>query len=124
MLSKLINYMVYLETTTSVLIISDVHLGDKFCRRKDFSSWLSSIFESRKKGKLPYLRALIILGDFFDLIWNAVENLCSNNNFIEIYELLQAIRNKGIEIIFVLGNHEISTWGLYNWDFHTEKHRF
>jgi len=96
--------MVNLETATSVLVTSDVHLGDKFCRRDNFSNWLLSIFESRKKGKLPYLRALIILGDFFDLIWNAVENLCSNNNFIEIYELLQALRNNGIEIIFVLGN--------------------
>ena len=116
--------MVNLETATSVLVTSDVHLGDKFCRRDNFSNWLLSIFESRKKGKLPYLRALIILGDFFDLIWNAVENLCSNNNFIEIYELLQALRNNGIEIIFVLGNHEISTWGFYNWEFSHRKKSF
>lgn len=116
--------MLYLERITSVIVISDVHLGDIYCRIEDISYFLSSIVENRISGKLPYLRALVILGDFFDLIWSTCENLCCNNKFIEIYELLQAIRNNGVEIIITLGNHEISTWGYYNIEFKKRKISF
>ncbi len=73
---------------------------------------------------LPYLKALVILGDFFDLIWNTIENLCSNKVFVDIYNILQAINNNGVEIIFALGNHEIPTGGFYNFEFEKRKKDF
>ena len=116
--------MIYFEIITSVLVVSDVHLGDKFCKREDFSYFLSSILESRIYGKLPSLRALVILGDFFDFIWSTCENLCNNNIFVEIYELLQAIKNNCVDIIISLGNHEISIWVFYNIEFEKRKIAF
>lgn len=116
--------MSYFEKYSSIIVISDIHLGDKYSRKREFYNFLSSIIENRRNGNLPYLKALVILGDFFDFIWSSIEYLCENNEFIEIYASLQTLKYNGIEIILALGNHEIATWGFYNLLFEKRKMEF
>ncbi len=116
--------MFHIDNSASILVLSDVHLGDIYCRRDEFSKFLSNILESRMSGKIPYLRALVFLGDFFDLIWNTIENLASSKEFMDIYSILQAINNNDVEIIIALGNHEIPTGGFYNIEFEKRKKVF
>jgi len=113
-----------IDNSAMILVLSDVHLGDIYCRRDEFLKFLLIILEFRKSGKLPHLRAIVILGDFFDFAWSTIENLVWNRQFTEIYDILQAINNKGVEIIIALGNHEISTRGFYNIEFEDRKKRF
>lgn len=116
--------MSHFEKTASVIVVSDIHLGDKYGRTREFYNFLSSIIEDHKNGRLPDFQVLVILGDFFDFIWRSIENLCENNEFIEIYALLQTLKYDGIDIILVLGNHEIATWGFYNLLFEKRKKEF
>ncbi|NVM34298.1 MAG: metallophosphoesterase [Candidatus Lokiarchaeota archaeon] len=116
--------MIHIDNDTLILVLSDVHLGDIYCRRDDFLSFLSFIHESRVSGNLQHLRALVILGDFFDLIWSTIENLSNNKDFNKIYNILQAIRNNSVEIVIALGNHEIPTGGFYNLEFEERKMLF
>ena len=116
--------MFHIDNSTLILVLSDVHLGDIYCRRDEFFNFLSIILESRMKGKIPHLRALVILGDFFDLIWSTIENLSWSKEFTDIYNILQTIKNNGIDIIIALGNHEIPTGGFYNLEFEKRKKVF
>ena len=52
---------------------------------------------------------LIILEDFFDLLATSFEDLCSNEQYFQIYNELDQIKKQKIEVILTLGNHEIST---------------
>lgn len=109
---------------TSIIITSDVHLGSLYCREDDFKSFLEIILSERKRDNLPHLKALVFLGDFFDVMRTSYRDLCVNRQFTEIYDLLRDINRSSVSIVFVLGNHEISTGGLYNRFFKSRRKEF
>ena len=106
------------------IVISDVHIGHELCRIREFTAFLRDILQSKVNNKLPFLRALIILGDLFDLNATSYDDLCSNNQYFNIYNTLDEIKNNNVEIILVLGNHEIFTSGFYNLWFSWRKRQF
>ena len=107
-----------------VIITSDIHLGDLYCKTSKFEQFLTNLLQDIERGNLSQLKTLIILGDTFDLIINTFWNLCNNPEYRRIYALLQSIKNQGVYIVFVLGNHEIPTKGSYNWYFKLRKREF
>lgn len=107
-----------------VIVISDIHLGDLYCKISEFELFLIDLLQDIVRGNLPQLKTFIILGDTFDIIMNTFRNLCNNPEFKRIYDLLYTIKNQGVYIVFVLGNHEIPTTGFYNWDFELRKREF
>ncbi len=71
------------------------------------------------------LKALIILGDFFDLCTELPKTLLDNEDIGKIFNLLLDLRDKlNINLIFVLGNHEIPVTGNYNDKFQQRKIKF
>ena len=109
---------------TLAIIISDVHLGDIYCKLDEFEFFLSRLLKRIQHGDLPYLKTVILLGDFFDIIMTSVWDLCNNQKYIRIYEILQKINYHDILTVFVLGNHEIYTTGFYNFYFNFRKKKF
>jgi UDP-2,3-diacylglucosamine pyrophosphatase LpxH len=69
------------------------------------------------------LKALIILGDFIDLCTDLPETLLEREKIQEIFTLLLAIKKK-LNLIFVLGNHEIPVTGDYDEKFKGRKIKF
>ncbi len=116
--------MLLFDRNAIIIVVSDIHLGDIYCMLDKFELFLSELLQKIQFGNLPYFKTLIILGDFFDIIVNSFWKLCTNQKYIRIYELLQAINLNGIIIVFVLGNHEIYTTGLYNTYFNYRKKKF
>ncbi len=108
------------------ITISDTHLGATGFHRTQFNDFLSDILSNRIRAfdsiiSIDNIKHLIILGDFFDLMMEIPAYL--DNDFQEIYEQLKNIRNKGIEVTHVLGNHEISVSGDYNAKFTDRKNK-
>ncbi|MHA1439478.1 MAG: metallophosphoesterase [Promethearchaeota archaeon] len=116
--------MISFNRNSLAIVISDIHLGDMYCDIDKFESFLDQLLQDLKRGNLPSLETLIILGDTFDIIMNTFWNLCNSPEFIRIYDRIQAIKDNGVFIVFVLGNHEISTVGYYNRVFKIRKRDF
>ncbi len=116
--------MISFNRKSLVIVTSDIHLGDLYCKTNEFEQVLTNLLQDIERGNLPQLKALIILGDTFDLIMNTSQNLCKKPEFKRIYDLLSTINNQGVCIVFVLGNHEIPTTGSYNWVFKQRKREF
>ena len=116
--------MLSINKNALAIVISDVHLGDLFCKFNEFELFLDNLLKNKIQGNFPYLRALILLGDTFDIIMNTFWNLCNGPEFRNIFYLLNSINNNGIDVVIVLGNHEISTTGSYNLLFESRKNEF
>ena len=69
------------------------------------------------------LQALIILGDFIDLCMDVPERILKRKKIQEIFTLLLDIK-KSINLIFVLGNHEIPVTGDYDEKFKRREQKF
>ena len=118
--------MIDFNRNVLAIIVSDIHIGNEFSRIEEFKNFLKEILRMKRNNQLPFLRALIILGDLFDLMATSFEDLCSkhNNEYFSIYNAFDKIKNNGIEVILVLGNHEISTSTFYNYFFSARKIEF
>lgn len=108
------------EINPKILVVSDVHLGALDCEKDLFIQFLRKII-NRKFGN--ELRALLILGDFIDLCTDIPKTLLEREQIQEIFTLLLEIK-RNINLIFVLGNHEIPVTGDYDEKFkrRTEKY--
>lgn len=105
-----------------ILVVSDVHLGAMKSKLGLFHKYLENI-KDEAYGRS--LKALIILGDFFDLCTELPKTLLDNTNIAKILNLLLEIRDTlKISLIFVLGNHEIPVTGNYNKKFNQRKKKF
>lgn len=109
-----------IEFNSKILIVSDVHLGALKNELELFQDFLNDI-NSGEFGK--DLQAVIILGDFFDLITENPKTLLNNNQILKILKSLRTIQQEK-NLIFVLGNHEIPVIGNYDKRFNSRKTRF
>ena len=94
---------------TPLFIVSDNHfqrLDTEFekDRRERFYSLLDHI---KERGG-----TLIIGGDFFDF-WFDYKGYVPSE-FVEIFERLKDLKNHGIEIYYILGNHDYWDFGFFN----------
>ncbi|MFX1572991.1 MAG: metallophosphoesterase [Promethearchaeota archaeon] len=103
-----------------ILIASDIHLGSLDCERDLFIQFLRSIINGEFGNDL---QALIILGDFIDLCTDTPIALLKREKVQDIFTLLLKIKNN-MNLIFVLGNHEIPVIGDYDEKFERRKRKF
>ena len=95
-----------IDENTMVLVVSDQHLGALQSKDEEFKAFLDEIINRRDNSSLKKLKALLILGDFFDLIMDTYKGI--SIEFKEIFNRLDTLIEDGIHVITTLGNHEIS----------------
>jgi len=108
------------ETKPKILIASDIHLGSLDSERELFIQFLKDIINGEFGEEI---QALIILGDFIDLCMDVPERILKREKIQEIFTLLLDIK-KQINLIFVLGNHEIPVTGDYDEKFKRREYKF
>ncbi len=108
------------EIKPKILVVSDVHLGSLDCERDLFIQFLTRIVNGEFGNEL---QALMILGDFIDLCTDLPQTLLRRKKVQKIFALLLEIKKK-MNLIFLLGNHEIPVTGLYDEKFERRKKKF
>ncbi len=87
--------------------VSDVHLGldykNPVAREKRFASFLNGLPENTK--------ALYLLGDIFDF-WYEYRNVVPRK-FTRTLGALASLVDRGVEVYFFNGNHDIWTYGFF-----------
>ncbi|KKN12285.1 hypothetical protein LCGC14_1017970 [marine sediment metagenome] len=90
-------------------------MGAIHSKESFFDLFLSSLLYRLKNEDLPKLKALIILGDFFDLIMDSYEDLLEFGVYRSILDQFETLHQmEDFHLIFALGNHEIPLIGDYN----------
>jgi len=108
------------EINPKILVVSDIHLGSLDSEKDLFIQFLRKIVNGEFETEL---RALIILGDFIDLCTDLPKTLLKREQIQEIFTLLLEIK-RNINLIFVLGNHEIPVTGDYDEKFKRRKEKY
>ncbi|MFW9988247.1 MAG: metallophosphoesterase, partial [Candidatus Odinarchaeota archaeon] len=108
------------ETKPKILIVSDIHLGSLDCERDLFIQFLQNIISGDFGNEL---QALVILGDFIDLCMDVPKRLIKREKVQKIFNLLLDIK-KSINLVIVLGNHEIPVTGDYDEKFRRRELKF
>ncbi|MFX1346103.1 MAG: metallophosphoesterase [Promethearchaeota archaeon] len=107
-------------TNPIILVVSDIHLGSLDSEKDLFIQFLRKVMNGEYGTEL---KALLILGDFIDLCTDTPETLLKRKQIQEIFTLLLEIK-KEINIVFILGNHEIPVTGDYDEKFRRRKEKF
>lgn len=100
-------------TNPFVLILSDIHLGACDNLHEQFYKFLQLINQKIENKLISFLKVIIITGDFLDVMVDDCENLCKNPLHQNIFKEINLLLEKNIEIIFILGNHEIAVTGNF-----------
>jgi UDP-2,3-diacylglucosamine pyrophosphatase LpxH len=108
------------EIKPRILVVSDVHLGSLNIKEDLFIQFLNRIINGEFGNEL---QAFIILGDFIDLCTDLPQTLLSRKNIQEILNLILEIKKK-MNLIFLLGNHEIPVTGNLDEKFERRKKKF
>ncbi|MFX0080829.1 MAG: metallophosphoesterase [Candidatus Hodarchaeota archaeon] len=108
------------EINPIILVISDIHLGSLDSEKDLFLRFLKKIINGEFGTEL---KALLILGDFIDLCTDIPETLLKRPQIQEIFTLLLEIKTD-MNLIFILGNHEIPVTGDYDEKFKHRKEKF
>jgi len=108
------------ENKPKILVVSDVHLGSLDSERGLFIQFLKSVINGEFGSEL---QALIILGDFIDLCADIPRTILKRKKNQEIFKLLLEIKEK-MELVFLLGNHEIPVTGDLDEKFARRKKKF
>ncbi|MHA2007365.1 MAG: metallophosphoesterase [Promethearchaeota archaeon] len=108
------------ENKPIILVLSDVHLGSLGSEKNLFIQFLSRIINGEYGNEL---QALIILGDFIDLCMDIPRTLLKRKKIQKIFTLLLEIKKK-MNLVFLLGNHEIPVTGDYDEKFERRKKKF
>ncbi len=103
-----------------ILVVSDVHLGALDSQKNLFIQFLNRIINGEFGNEL---QAFIILGDFIDLVTDIPRTLLRRKKIQKIFTLLLEIKKK-INLIFLLGNHEIPVTGVFDDKFERRKKKF
>ena len=80
------------------LAVSDVHIGYDKSDAGEFRKFLGKIMEMKD------LNALVICGDLFDMWRRDIAGVLIEN--IDILQNLQELRSRGVDVIYVVGNHD------------------
>ena len=108
------------EIKPIILIVSDIHVGSLDCEIDLFIQFLRKIINGVFGNEL---QTLIIMGDFLDLCTDVPANLLQDENVQEIFTLLLKIK-ESLNLIFLLGNHEIPVTGDYDEKFKRREKKF
>ncbi|MHA1985399.1 MAG: metallophosphoesterase [Promethearchaeota archaeon] len=108
------------EIKPKILVVSDVHLGSFNIEEDLFIQFLNRIINGEFGNEL---QALIILGDFVDLCTDLPRTILGSKKVKEIFTLLLEIKKK-MNLVFLLGNHEIPVTGNYDNKFEHRKKKF
>ena len=107
--------MTQVESDPVIVVLSDVHLGASKSQSLILYDFLMDIYKKRYRKNV---KAIIIIGDFFDICMDNYSNI--ENDYKYIFDIFRSIK-ESIPIIFCLGNHEIQVSG--NLDKNYKKHR-
>ncbi|MHA2473137.1 MAG: metallophosphoesterase, partial [Promethearchaeota archaeon] len=108
------------EINPKILVVSDVHLGSFNIKEDLFIQFLNGIINGEFGNEL---QTFLILGDFVDLCTDLPRTLMERKKVQEILTLLLEIKKK-INLVFLLGNHEIPVVGNYDKKFESRKKKF
>ena len=108
------------ELKPKILVVSDIHLGSLDSEKDLFIQFLNRIINGEFGNEL---QAFMILGDFIDLCTDLPRTLLSRKKIQEIFKLLLEIKKK-MNLVFLLGNHEIPVTGNYDKKFERRKEKF
>ena len=100
-----------------LLLTSDVHLGSYLTRPLEFKQFLDNFI---RNDNYQFVKKFAILGDLLELILNDISVIMNDNEIKQIFNLLREITNTGVELHYILGNHDITFIG----DFEEEKESF
>jgi len=116
---------VKIDKNAMVLLASDVHMGAIRTNITLFNDFLTNIIGGLKVEYLKNLKALIILGDCFDIIMDNYEDFYEHKLYNDILNKFNILHEmKDFELIFALGNHEVSVKDDYDKNFLIEKSSF
>ena len=108
------------ENKPKILVVSDVHLGSLDSEKGLFIQFLKRVVNGEFGSEL---QVLIILGDFIDLCTDLPRTLLARKKIQEIFKLLLEIKEK-MELVFLLGNHEIPVSGDFDEKFERRKKKY
>ncbi len=100
-----------------LLLTSDIHLGSYLTRPLVFKQFLENFMRDRDYQSV---KKIVLLGDLLELMLNDISLIMKNNEIRQIFNLLNEISNTGVELHYILGNHDIAFFG----DFEDEKELF
>ena len=100
-----------------LLLTSDVHLGSYLTRPLEFKQFLDNFI---RNDNYQFVKKFVILGDLLELILNDINVIMNDNEIKQIFNLLREITNTGVELHYILGNHDITFIG----DFEEERESF
>ena len=123
-----------LKDDVMIIVLSDVHIGASVHHQETLIEVLD---ELKVKAKGTQLKVLIILGDFFDVIFESIRDYCKTpysgpidvlrdktKNYQTIFDLMTDLTEIGIKIFFTLGNHEIKIISNMDKNFSSRKIKF
>ncbi|HEC40155.1 hypothetical protein LCGC14_0917660 [marine sediment metagenome] len=100
-----------------LLLTSDIHLGSNLTRLPEFRQFLDNFI---RNDNYQFVKKIVFLGDLLELMLNDISVIMNDNEIRQIFNLLRKISNTGVELHYILGNHDISFIG----DFEDEKEFF
>ena len=100
-----------------LLLTSDIHLGSNLTRPSEFKQFLESFI---RNDNYESVKKIVFLGDMLELMLNDISVIMNNNEIRQIFYLLREISNTGVELHYILGNHDI----IFIGDFEEEKDSF
>ena len=97
-----------------VYFASDNHLGapnleDSLVREKKFVAWLDKVKEDAE--------AIILVGDVFDF-WFEFSRVNTPQIYQDVFQELSKLKNSGVEIHYVAGNHDYWNFGHFEQELH------
>ncbi|MFX1499470.1 MAG: metallophosphoesterase [Promethearchaeota archaeon] len=101
-----------------ILVLSDAHLGAGKSEYQLLHEFLREILRRDQENEV---KAIILLGDFFDICLENYRNL--KEKFYYIFEDLIQLQKK-MPVVFSLGNHEISVTGDIETNFKERRNLF
>jgi len=109
----------------SILLASDIHIGALRTTISLFKDFQDKLIQGLENNSLKNLKALVILGDCFDLIMDTYENFFEFDLYNQILNNFEILYNwPDFHLIFALGNHEVPVLGDYDAIFFSEKKNY
>ncbi|KKN11594.1 hypothetical protein LCGC14_1024900 [marine sediment metagenome] len=93
-----------------LLLTSDIHLGSNLTRPLEFRQFLDNFI---RNDNYQFVKKIVLLGDLLELMLNDISVIMNDNEIRQIFNLLREISNMGVELHYILGNHDITFIGNF-----------